>query len=613
MTDLKRLLYILKKYIRPYWKQLALLLTINCTAMILTAALPLIMAPILDIAMGKITPAAGVSLQNINLANLGSAVFAWLHIENFDNRFQLVIFFCVIYAVIASLKSLFDFCSYYTAQWIRVHAARDMEYDLFKHILTFSLDFFHKERTGALISRIDKDTQATTTGLEEIVRILISTPLLITFYGILLLRTSKKLALAAICAAALHYVITYFIQKPVRRHVKDQFSALANVVTKLQEAILSIRVVKSFCAEKFELKQFKAIFKNVVGINLRYGVYKHIEEPLRNTLNYFIEASILVIAAYELISGKLNAASFFLFLYVGRLIMKPISEFGMTLTAIQYTLGASSRVLELFNKQSTIKDGNRSIESFSKSIEIKDMSFSYSGTIPVLSNISLTIKKGEMVALVGPSGAGKSSLVDLVLRFYDPQRGTLGIDTVPLTELKIGEYRKLFGVVPQEALLFNASIRDNISYGRENLTDEQITTAANIANAHDFILSLPDGYDTVVGDRGIRLSGGERQRIAIARAIVTNPPIVILDEATSSLDSSSERIVQDAIDKVIKNTTAIVIAHRLSTVLRANKIVVLEQGSIVDIGKHSELLQRCPLYQKLHALQFSGSGSSSNA
>jgi subfamily B ATP-binding cassette protein MsbA len=363
-------------------------------------------------------------------------------------------------------------------------------------------------------------------------------------------------------------------------------------------------VIKSFSAENFELRRLREAIQNVLRINMKYGVFKHIEEPVRGFADHVIEVGILLLATYELLTGHLQPATFFLFLYVGRSIMGPISTLAGTFVTIQSTMAASERVFELFATQPQVWDGKDEIRNFEDRIRIENVSFAYD-TRKVLHQIDLEIQKGSIVALVGPSGAGKSSLADLIMRFYDPAEGRITIDDRDIRTLRQASYRKLFGVVSQEPLLFNATVRENIAYGRDGLTEEDIVYAARIANAHEFIMAeLPQGYDTLVGDRGIRLSGGQRQRVAIARAMAHRPQLLILDEATSSLDSESERLVQQAIDKALHHTTAIVIAHRLSTVVNADKIVVMDQGSIMDQGKHSELLRRCELYQRLCHLQF---------
>jgi ABC-type multidrug transport system fused ATPase/permease subunit len=280
-----------------------------------------------------------------------------------------------------------------------------------------------------------------------------------------------------------------------------------------------------------------------------------------------------------------------------------VGNLGGAYTQMQSALAASARLRELFALTSEVPDGTEEVDGFTDRIALNDVTFAYDDE-PVLDKVSLEIGQGELVALVGPSGGGKSTLADLILRFYDPTRGRVTIDGRDLRRLRQESYRRLFGVVSQEALLFNATIRDNIAYGRGGLSEEDIVRAARIANAHDFIAEFPAGYDTVVGDRGVRLSGGQRQRVAIARAIVGRPPVLILDEATSALDSESERLVQQAIDRVIQGATSIVIAHRLSTVLHADKIVVLNRGQVEAVGRHAELLASSETYARLYRLQF---------
>ncbi len=465
------------------------------------------------------------------------------------------------------------------------------------------MGFFTRQRTGELVSRLETDTRSTTTGLETIAGTVLTAPLLIAFYGYLLVRTSPLLVIAAVGAALLHWGVTSAIRNPIHRFAASQLEIFAELATRFQEAFLSIRVVKSLGAEAFEFKRLARLLDESLRRHLRFGAYKHAEDPARAAVNVFVEAAILSLAAWELLAGRLAVSTFFLFLYVGRAVIAQLGLLGNAYTQMQTILAASTRVEQLFAQQPRVRDGAETINGFRDRLALLDVTFDYDDE-PVLDRVSFEIVRGEIVALVGPSGSGKSTLADLLLRFYDPRSGTVTIDGRDLRTLRQDSYRRLFGVVPQEALLMNASIRDNIAYGREHVTDAAIEQAARIANAHEFITELPDGYDTVVGDRGVRLSGGQRQRVAIARAIVAQPPILLLDEATSALDSESERLVQQAIDRVITGRTSVVIAHRLSTVMHADRIVVLHRGRVEAIGRHAELMAASPTYQQLCRLQF---------
>ena len=605
MRDLGRFLRLLRSYLRPHWKVVALLLTTSYVATALAGLLPVVMAAILELALGGATPDSrpAIGWGQLSLGNLGAAVLQWLGAARGGDRFTGVAVLCGIFVVVGVLKGVADFWNYMLALWIRVRAGAAIQLDLFRHLLGLSLGFFNRERSGELVARLNEDTRATSGGLETVTCTLLSAPVLVAFYGYLLVRTSPALVIAGLGGAALHYLVTRGIRGPIRRLATSEFAVLADLVARLQETILSVRVVKSFAAERFEIARLRAMLQRVLRVNVQYGAYKHAEEPARAAVAYVVEAAILLLAARELLAGRLAVATFFLFLYVGRAALVQISALATAYVAIQTTIAASTRIAELLAVEPSVKDGPDTIIEFRDRIAIREVSFGYEGE-RVLEQATFEIRKGEIVALVGPSGVGKSTLADLILRLYDPVSGSITIDGRDLRDLRQETYRRLFGVVPQEPLLFNATIRDNIAYGREGLGEADIVRAAQIANAHAFIAEFPDGYDTMVGDRGIRLSGGQRQRVAIARAVVGRPPILVLDEATSSLDSESERLVQQAIDRVIRGTTAIVIAHRLSTVVHADKIVVLSRGRIEAVGRHAELLTTSETYGQFYRHQF---------
>jgi ABC-type multidrug transport system fused ATPase/permease subunit len=601
--DLSRFTWLLRTYLAPHWAAVLLLVATSYLATALAVLFPVLMAPILDLALGAPAPGASSTSGGLSLSNLGALVLQWLGPGAGDDRFRAIVWLCAAYVGVGFAKGWLDFGNFILALWIRVRAGAALQMDLFRHLLGLSMRFFTTHRTGELVSRLESDTRAATGGLETIVGTVLTAPLLIAFYGWLMVRTSPGLLLAAAGAALLHFGTVRLLRGPIRRLAMDQFSGFADLATRFQEAILSIRVVKSFGAEAFEIRRVTRAVQDVLRVNVKFGVYKHVEEPARSVVNHLVEASILIMAAWELLAGRLAAPTFFLFLYVGRAVMTQIGLLAGAYTQMQATLAASSRVIQLLDLAPEVTDGTGMIASFADRIALRDVSFSYGGE-PVLEHVNLEIRKGEVVALVGPSGVGKSTLADLILRLYDPVQGVITIDGRDLRTLRQDSYRKLFGVVSQEALLFNATIRDNITYGREGITEAEVVRAARVANAHDFVMEFPQGYDTVVGDRGIRLSGGQRQRVAIARAVAGNPPILALDEATSSLDSESERLVQQAIDRAIEGATSLVVAHRLSTVLHADKIVVLGRGRIEAVGRHPELLASSETYSRLYRLQF---------
>ncbi len=601
-SDVHRFLELLRSYLAPHWGAVALLLFTSYMATVLTALFPILMAPILDLALGG---PAGVRIGDpggLSLASLSGAFFRWIGVHEVGDRFRAVFLLCAAYLAVGVLKGGLDFGNFLLALWIRVRAGDAMQKDLFRHLLSLSMRFFTQHRTGELVSRLETDVRAASSGLETIVCTVLTAPVLIAFFGYLMVRTSPRLVLAALGALALHVGVVRGM-RPIRRHAIKLSAVFAELAARFQEAILSIRVIKSLGAESFELARVERTMRDVRRVNVKFGAYKHAEEPARAVVNHLAEAGILLLATWELLAGRLAASTFFLFLYVARATMTQVGLLGSAYTQMQATLAGATHIFELFAVRPEVTDGPERIEAFEDRIVLRNVTFGYDAE-PVLEGVNLEIRKGEVVALVGPSGFGKSTLADLVLRFYDPMRGTITIDGRDLRSLRQDSYRRLFGVVPQEPLLFNASITDNIAYGREDLSEDDIVLAARLANAHDFIVEFADGYDTIVGDRGIRLSGGQRQRVAIARAIVARPPILVLDEATSSLDSESERLVQQAIDRVIEGATSLVIAHRLSTVLHADKIVVLGRGGVEAVGPHATLLATSETYSRLHRLQF---------
>jgi subfamily B ATP-binding cassette protein MsbA len=601
-----RFFRMVRKFLSPHTGTLALLLTTYAAFTVLTALQPLVLAPMLDIALaaGSPTPVPTIdlTLASMDLNNLGQFMLSWLGLGSatpWESVLRLGFAFFMISVGIAVL----GFVNYLLALKIKIGAGRDIQVQLFNHLFTLSLDFFNQERIGEIIARLDQDTKNSISGLELSLRNLVVSPLLILYFGYLMFKTNVTLTLFVLAAGVMHYVLTQLIRVPLRQRMFDQFNIAAEVTAYLQERLGAARVVKTFVAETFEALRLRRLVDEVMRVNTRYGFFKNVDEPLTQIINATINVGILLFSASELFAGRLTATGFFLYLFVGRSVLGPLTSLTQSYNSIQSTLAAGVRVRELFDIKPGVVSGSIEVSQMNQALVFEDVTFSYPDT-PVLKNVSVEIHKGKTTAIVGPSGSGKSTFTDLLVRFYDPQSGRIALDGKDLRELDLDSYRRLFGVVAQESVLFNATIEENIAYARPETTQAEIEAAARVANAHDFILELPDGYKTYVGDRGVRLSGGQRQRIAIARAVVRKPEILILDEATSSLDTESEKKVQLAVDRAIQSTTAVVIAHRLSTVIRADQIIVLEAGRVVDIGRHNELMARCALYKHLATLQF---------
>lgn len=601
--DWQGLLFLLRRFIAPHWKLSLLMMLLSLGGALLLSAQPLAIAPAMDAILGTGAPPAA-SLAELNLNNLGQTMLRWFQIEQ-AAPLQLILLSVGLYLGVALGVALFQFGSYLLSIWVMAAARHSLQVALYEHILSFSLAYFVRQRTGDIVSRFTSDAVEAVRVLETGVRQLLQSAVQILVYALLLFSTNWLLASATLLVSTLHLGITRLLRDSLRNRTADQFSMLGEVSTRAQESVMSMRIIKSFAAEQFEIRQLAAAAQRLRHMTLRYGIYKHIERPLRIITDAVAISTVLLMAFWIFSQGTISTQGFILFVVLARQTIAPAAQFGQALLKMQEGLGAARRLLEIFHQQPDLLDGPDEAPPFRAAMTLEHVSFAYETGRPVLHDIALQIRKGEVVALVGPSGAGKSTLADLVLRLYDPTGGRVLYDGVDVRTFQQASYRQMFGVVSQESLLFNATVRENIAYGRP-IDDEQVQRAAHIANADEFITRLPDGYATLVGDRGIRLSGGQRQRIAIARAIYAQPAVLVLDEATSSLDTQAEYQVQQAIDRVLEHTTALVIAHRLSTIVNADKIVVLNQGQIEAVAPHAELLHSSPTYRRLYTLQTGG-------
>ena len=515
--------------------------------------------------------------------------------------------FCVLLIIIMFCKNFFLYWQTVLTNVALQSIINDYRKKLFKHIHRLSLAFFDKQRAGEIISRIVSDVQTMQDSISVSVADLIRDPLSLIIYYFILLFIDWKLTIFITALMPIIALLMSVINKHLRRYTTRGQERMADSVSVLQETISGIRVVKAFDMARFELKKFAHYADEYLRNMLKMIRVRRLAGPFNEVIATSMAVGILWFTGKQVISGEgLMAESFMQYIVILFLIMQPVKNFSNQVARINTGLAAAERVFQLLDTPPIIYDSPDAIDvsTIEDGISFEDVSFKYDSSEWALKKINMKIPKGSIVALVGPSGAGKSTMVDLIPRFYDPTEGRIMLDSRDIREINISSLRNIMGIVTQEVILFNDSIRANIAYGQDNWPEEQIIEAAKAANAWEFINKFPDGLDSVIGDRGVRLSGGERQRLAIARAILKNPEFLIFDEATSSLDTESERLVQEAIDRLMTGRTAIVIAHRLSTIINAHKIIVLADGNIVEVGTHDELIALGGLYKSLHDKQF---------
>ncbi len=524
-----------------------------------------------------------------------------------ENRRKALQRICVLIIVLIFFKSFFDYSQAYLMAYVEQSVMRDLRNDLYKHINNLSLSYFHRTRTGQIISRITNDVNLVNGGVSASFVTLVKYPLTIIASLAIAVYLSWQLTLVALLVAPISIFIIANIGLRLRKQSALSQAKMADVTSILQETISGIRVVKAFGMEEFEIKKFMSETQKYFRTLLKITRTGKLASPLNEFLGAIIGVGILWFGGQQVLQGKMLAPEEFLvFLVVIFSIIQPVKELASVNNRIQEAMAAGERIFRVLDQKPEIQNAANAkiVKDFQDKIEFRDVSFSYNKKDIVLKNISVSVKKGEILAIVGPSGAGKSTFVDLIPRFYDPQQGAIYLDGMDLRHIDIKSLRQLMGIVTQETILFNDTVRHNIAYGLAEKSLDEVIEAARVANAHNFIIELPKGYDTNIGERGVTLSGGQRQRLAIARAILKNPPILILDEATSALDTESELLVQQAIERLMKNRTSFVIAHRLSTILNADRIIVLEAGRLVQQGTHETLIKQRGLYQKLYNMQF---------
>ncbi|WP_026897267.1 ABC transporter ATP-binding protein [Daejeonella oryzae] len=515
-------------------------------------------------------------------------------------------FVCAVIMISNLLGNIFRYLSQRIMENLRIHTLLNLRKTVFNNVMDLHLGYFNNERKGDIMSKISADVQVVQFSVTGTLQVLFKEPLQLIAYLVMLFSISLKLTVFSILIIPVSAFAIARIVKKLKQQARESQQSYGNMISYLDEALSGIKIIKAFNAVDFIKAKFNAENVHYSGITRSMAKRQQLASPVSEFLGVTMVVAIVLYGGSLIIYNEsdLSAEAFIVYIVLFSQIMRPAKAISDSFSNINQGLAAGERVLELIDSKPEISNSANALEikSFTEKISIRNISFAY-GDRTVLDDLALEIKKGQNVALVGPSGGGKSTLMDLLPRFIEPQKGIIEIDGVNIRDIKVESLRSKMGIVNQESILFNDSIFNNIAFGKPDALPGDVESAARIANAHEFILKTEKGYQTNIGDRGMKLSGGQKQRISIARAILANPDIMLLDEATSALDTESEKLVQDALNNLMKNRTSLIIAHRLSTIKNADLIVVLDKGKIVETGTHASLILENGLYKRLIDMQ----------
>ncbi|PXY01386.1 antibiotic ABC transporter ATP-binding protein [Marinifilum breve] len=599
---------ILKRFLPPYKGDLILSFIYNLLGAVFGVFSFVMMKPILEILFNITEPINEMVEWEFSTSALNHNFYYYTtQMKNDYGADSALIFVGMVLVIAVALKVGFTYFGSYHIVNIRNAVVRDLRVKLYHKIISLPIPFFTDEKKGDIIARSTGDVQEVENSIMNSLDMFIKNPIIILVALIAMIKMSPELTLFVFILLPIAGGIIGRIGRTLKGRSRIGQNLMADLLSTIEETLSGLRIIKAFTAEKKVESKFTKEnndYRRTMNSLMRRRVLAH---PVSEFLGTMVIVIVLWYGGRLIIDGKgtMNGADFITYLVIFYSVINPAKSFSKAYYSIQKGLAAMDRIDQVLEAKSTItdKENAESVGEFCNSIHYKNVTFSYNGERNVLKNVDLEIPKGKTVALVGQSGSGKTTFVDLLPRFYDVNEGSILVDGIDIRDYKMKDLRNLMGNVNQESILFNDTIFNNIAFGVENATMDDVIAAAKIANAHDFISATENGYDTNIGDRGSKLSGGQRQRLSIARAVLKNPPIMILDEATSALDTESERLVQDALDKLMKNRTSLVIAHRLSTVKNADLICVFNEGEIVERGKHDELIEKDGAYKKLYDMQ----------
>lgn len=609
---MKEFLQLMRRFVSPYKKYIGWAILLNILSAVFNVFSFTLLIPILDILFKT-----GENNKVYEYMEWGTAGFKDVAINNFyyyvsqmiqDNGPTTALIFLGLFL---ALMTLFKTSCYFASSAVmiplRTGVVRDIRIMIYAKVMRLPMGFFSEERKGDIIARMSGDVGEVENSITSSLDMLIKSPIMIILYFITLIATSWKLTLFTVLVLPAMGWLMGKVGRKLKRQSLEAQGKWSDTMSQLEETLGGLRIIKAFIAEDRMINRFTRCSNELRDAVNKVAMRQALAHPMSEFLGTILIVSVLWFGGALILghNSSLTAPTFIFYMVILYSVINPLKDFAKAGYNIPKGLASMERVDKILKAENNIKEipNPKPLTGMNDRIEFKDISFSYDGKREVLKHVNLTVPKGKTVALVGQSGSGKSTLVDLLPRYHDVQGGDITIDGTSIKDVRIADLRSLIGNVNQEAILFNDTFFNNIAFGVENATMEQVIEAAKIANAHDFIMEKPEGYNTNIGDRGGKLSGGQRQRVSIARAILKNPPILILDEATSALDTESERLVQEALERLMKTRTTIAIAHRLSTIKNADEICVLYEGEIVERGRHEELLELDGYYKRLNDMQ----------